>query len=153
MLKEALIDKDTDSHKIIYNMIYVCSFCRRWRQYLIDNGLGATHFLTANVWTCIELNTIFTACLANTGHQRLISIFNSQPCEQFFRSLTPSLVTINFTTKEAFLKVQHVVAVVLVTNELKDDENITFVEKLANNAIPDSAKFVPEFVDDIDLIV
>lgn len=157
MLKEALIDKETDGFTIIYNIIYVASFFRRWRQYLIDSCSGASHFVTANVWTCIELNAVFIARLANTGHHKLASILNSQDCEEFFRTLrsfTPSLVTnINFTVKESFSKIQNVIAAMLVTNELSGKEGVTFVEKMADNAIPDSMKFVPAFEPNIELTV
>lgn len=157
MLKEALIDTETEGSTIIYNMIYVCSFFRRWRQFLIDSGYGASHFVTANVWTCVELNVVFIARLANMGCLKLASILNSQTCEEFFRTLrsfTPSLVTnINFTTKESFQKIQHVNALMTVTNELNAKEGVNFAEKMADSIIPDADKFIPKPELNIDLLV
>lgn len=145
MLREVLVDAGTDGSKIIYNMVYVTSFFRIWREYLRLEKIGASHFFTPNVWTCIELNMLFIARLAEKGLHKLAHILNSQVNEEFFRtlrSMSSSLLTnINFTTKECLQKMQYTSVLMMVTRNLRVQEGLSFAEKFADTIIPDNKKF------------
>ena len=86
-------------------------FLRIWRHWLWENGHSETdHFITANAYTCIELNShMLIGIIYNIIHGKLpkealrIWTAGSQGCEQIFRllrSMTPVFSTIiNFTLK------------------------------------------------------
>ena len=107
----AIFDKSLSQLERIALMWRVAFFCRIWRKWLCLNGYSEKdHFLTANVYLCIEINAHMILCLViNVMNGKLpkeclrVWTTGSQACEQTFRLLRSMSGTfstmVNFTLK------------------------------------------------------
>jgi hypothetical protein len=118
----AYIDVDTPPLIRLFNAYYGVSFVRRWRNDI--QGAAFDNFVTSNIWTCMELNFSFLLDLVLKGNSHLILIWNSQTCEELFRSLRSltsfGLTEINFTLLEALEKINRVKKIHDIAFELRD---------------------------------
>lgn len=101
-------------------------FLRAWRIFVTKtHGLNlSTNFITTNAYACVELNADNLIILIkkfrneNLDELFLPTIFNSQPCEQFFRKMR-SMGTINYTKINfTLLELIHLVGRVELMNDI-----------------------------------
>ena len=153
MLHEAYI---LDESKItlemrLFNIIYVVSFCRRWKSFVIKSKGKAANFLTPNAWACIEVNLVFFVRLLLSGYGDMVYLCNSQPCEETFRTMrsfgTWGFTQINFSMSVALNLLSKVNLLLDVTNTLSM-ENFKFAEKFACQSLPKDSSFVLHFLPD-----
>ena len=109
--RDAIFDKSIAPLKRIKMVWYAVFFCRVWRSWLRSNGYPEDdHFLTPNVYTCLELNAHTLVCIVYGCMNGLLPVASlrvwlsgSQGCEQVFRllrSMTGTFSTIiNFSMK------------------------------------------------------
>lgn len=97
-------------------------FLRAWR-INVQNSLNQ-HFITQNAYSCIELNAknliILIKKFRDAGLKEyfLPTIFNSQPCEGFFRQ-TRSMGTMNYTRITfSILEMMHLIGRVEMMNDI-----------------------------------
>lgn len=124
---KAYIDPSTPLRLRLYFAFFSVSCIRRWRN-SVDKG-SSDSFVTTNVWTSLELNFAAILNLILNGQGHLSLIWNSQTCEELFRtlrSLTSSgLTEINFTLLEALEKMNRVKKIQQIAYDLREDFVLT----------------------------
>jgi len=119
---KAYIELDIDPLTRLYYAYFGLSFIRRWKNDL--EYINEDNFVTSNVWTCMELNFASLLNLVLKGQGQMVLIWNSQSCEELFRSLrsisTFGLTEINFSLLEGLEKINRVHKIQVLSNKLKD---------------------------------
>lgn len=117
---EAFMRKDLSALERVRKMWYRIFILRLWRRYVVEhrNYSLDKNFLTANCYSCIELNAHslvqMIAYLRRINHSEwfLPHLFGSQQCEGIFRqlrSLTTTFSTVaNCSTKEALARLSKI---------------------------------------------
>ncbi|XP_031623022.1 uncharacterized protein LOC116340587 [Contarinia nasturtii] len=117
----------------VYLIWHATFFLRAWKKWIQNSRSSIAkkgeyytvgdNFLTRNCYGCIEINANNLISLMQTFRDRnmdelfLVTLFNSQPCEEFFRQLR-SMGTINFTKVNfTLLEVLHLISRVELLNE------------------------------------
>jgi hypothetical protein len=122
----------------LYHIWYAAFVLRGWREWIImQSNVTVENFVTANAYTCIELNAHALVQLIMKLEQNpelcLPTLCNSQHCEGFFRflrSMTSSLCTVvNFSIQDVLNRVRRVNAEEDLSQDLKE----TFVMPVKNN--------------------
>lgn len=120
---KAYVESDVDPLIRLYHAFFGLSLVRRWRNDL-EYTIKEDSFVTSNVWTCLEINFASLLCLTLKGQGHLVVIWNSQSCEELFRSLrsisTFGLTEINFSLLEALEKINRVHKIQVLSHELKN---------------------------------
>jgi len=141
---KAYIEKETDPLDRLYHAYYVVSFIRRWKTDL--GSQSNADFLTSNSWTCIELNFVFLLSLIMNGQGHKIVIFNSQPCEELFRTLRSlssfGLTEINFSLLEVLEKINRIQILHDIAHDLRE-----------NFVLPENEKMKSDVYNSIDVPV
>lgn len=124
MIHDAFMKKDTSTEERVYKAFYVVSFFRRWRKYIqSEKDLSMENFISSNAWHSLEISAGFLLRLALIGKAYLITISESQKCEDFFRNLrsfsSSGLTNINFTIYEALMKINRILTLEMITNDLE----------------------------------
>ncbi|KAL7014186.1 hypothetical protein ACKWTF_015791 [Chironomus riparius] len=134
---KAYIEKETDPLNRLYHAYYAVSFIRRWRTDLDNKSCG--DFITSNVWTCVELNFVFllSLILKELGH--IIIIWNSQPCEELFRTLRSlssfGLTEINFSSLEVLEKINRIQILHDIAFDLRENFVLPENEKIKSDSL------------------
>lgn len=119
-VSEAFMDESISPQERIRKIWYSIFLVRLWRQF-IENSKTLTlkdNFLTANCYSCLELNAhslIFIIVFLGKSNSKQFFMpknFSSQPCEEFYRQIR-SFTTVystmaNCTTKEAISRVKKI---------------------------------------------
>ncbi|KAL7046017.1 hypothetical protein ACKWTF_002443 [Chironomus riparius] len=133
---KAYIEKETDPLNRLYHAYYAVSFIRRWRTDLDNKSCG--DFLTSNVWTCVELNFVFLLSLILKGLGHIMIIWNSQPCEELFRtwrSLSSfGLTEINFSSLEVLEKINRIQILHDIAFDLRENFVLPENEKIKSDS-------------------
>lgn len=120
VVTEAFMRKDLTPLERVRKMWYRVFILRLWRRYIVAHRPYSLdkNFLTANCYSCIELNAHslvqIIAYLHSINHSELFSphLFGSQQCEGIFRqlrSLTSTFSTVaNCSTKEALSRLSKI---------------------------------------------
>jgi len=120
---KAYIDVDVDPITRLYHAYFAVSFVRRWKSDL-DYDVNENNFVTSNIWTCMELNFASLLNLVLKGQGDMVLIWNSQSCEELFRSLRSissfGLTEINFNLLEGLEKINRVHKIQVLSHELKN---------------------------------
>lgn len=117
---EAFMDESLSPQERIRKIWYSVFLVRLWRQF-IEKSKTLTlkdNFLTANCYSCLELNAhslIFIIVFLRKSNSKqffMLKNFSSQPCEEFYRQIR-SFTTVystmaNCTTKEAIGRVKKI---------------------------------------------
>ena len=137
----------------LFNLIYVVSFCRRWKQFLMENGGKPNNFLTRNAWTSIEMNLVFFVRLLRQGYGHMIYLCTSQTCEEMFRTIrsfgTWGFTQINFSMSTGLDLLSKVNLMLDVMNKLSKS-GMKFGEKFADQSLPSNSKFIPQFLHEFE---
>lgn len=109
-LYEAFINPELEDLERLKKSFRVLCVIRIWRK---NTPKGKRNNFITNVnWACLEMNVTFLLDLILHGKGKLITIWNSQPCEETFRTLrsmgTFGLTQINFSVLEAIEKLSRV---------------------------------------------
>lgn len=119
----SFLDKNISSKERIRQIWYVIFFLRIWRDWLWTNSrYTSDNFITSNVYNCIELNghtLLNVICYlrdnySKTDQQNFFRtwLFNSQPCESFFRSLrsmsTTENTVVNFSVRDVLYRIKRI---------------------------------------------
>jgi len=118
----AFIELDVNPLDRLYYGYFAISFMRIWRNNIPQTEKN--NFITANVWTSLELNFTYLLDLVMNGKGHFTVIYNSQSCEELFRTLRSlssfGLTEINFTVLECFEKINRVRKIQDISFDLKD---------------------------------
>jgi hypothetical protein len=121
-LYDAFIEPTTAPIDRLQKAFQALIFVRIWRNNL--ERKESSLFITNQLWTCLELNVAFLYDLVIQGKGHLVLVWNSQPCEETFRTLrsmtSHSLTEINFTFLESMEKLNRVEKVQELAHELRD---------------------------------
>lgn len=137
---DAFINHERTDLERLYDGFWALSMIRRWRN---NVGIGEReHFITNVNWTCLELNVAFLYEMIKKGFGKFLPIWNSQYCEETFRTLramTPSgLTQVNFTLIEALDRLRRVEKIHEITSKMKDlfvfPENLKIKSDVGSNA-------------------
>lgn len=108
---------------------------RIWRNNI--SGSVSDSFITNGVWTSMEMNFVYLLELVLKGKGHLCVIWNSQTCEELFRTLrslsTFGLTQINFTMLEAFEKLNRVRKIQDISFDLRNKLELVENEKLKSD--------------------
>lgn len=131
-ISSSLYENNLSPLERIYRIWHANFFLRAWRKWLQKADLFAgenkrynltDNFLTRNCYACVEINASNLISIVQTFRDKnlqnmfLPTLFNSQPCEEYFRQLR-SMGTINFTKINfTLLQVFHLVSRVELLNE------------------------------------
>lgn len=119
-IMDAFMDDSISPQQRIRKMWKSIFFLRLWRRSVVQNKSLTlkNNFLTANCYSCIELNghsllrIISFLNKTNQPHLFMPTKFNSQPCEKFYRQIrsftTVYSTVVNCTVKEALGRVQKI---------------------------------------------
>lgn len=138
---DAFIDPEKNDMERLYSGFWALSMIRRWRNNI---EVGSREMFITNVnWACLELNVAYLYEMVKKGKGKFIIIWNSQYCEETFRTLramTPSgLTQINFTLMEALERLCRVQKMHEIATELKDiftfPENIKMKSDISKNSV------------------
>ena len=138
----------------LYNLIYVASFCRRWKQFLLENGGKPGNFITLNAWTCIEINLVFFVRLLRRGYGHMIYLCTSQMCEEMFRTIrsfgTWGFTQINFSMNTGLNLLSKVNLLLDVMNQLSKS-GMKFGEKFADQTLSSNhSPFIPQYLHEFE---
>lgn len=128
-IASALYEEGKTPLERVYQLWHATFFLRAWKQWIKNSKTGGKgynideNFLTSNCYGCIEINANNLISLMQSFRDRkldevfLITLFNSQPCEELFRQLR-SMGTINFTKVNFTLfEVLHLISRVELLND------------------------------------
>lgn len=160
-INAAYEDKTLSPKQRIQKMWYSIFILRVWRQYIYrTKGLTLkNHFLTANCYSCLELNAHSMILLIlflkeiDKPHLFLPKMFSSQACESFFRQIRSvstvySTVT-NCTTKEFLERIQKI----QVSNNITvSASQFEFPRSSHSNNSSDNSFALPGEVEIIEII-
>lgn len=131
----SFIELETSPLDRLYYGYLAVSFVRIWRNNI--SGNMKDNFITNSVWTSIEMNFVYLLELVMKGEGHLIVIWNSQTCEELFRTLrslsTFGLTQINFTMLEAFEKINRVRKIQDIAFDLREAFMLVENEKLKSD--------------------
>lgn len=120
---KAYVDEKTPLRLRLYSAFFGVSCVRRWKNN-VKKGSN-DNFVTTNVWTSMELNFAALLNLILNGQGNLVIVWNSQVCEELFRTLrsltTSGLTEINFTLLEALEKMNRVKKIQQLAFDLRED--------------------------------
>lgn len=123
-LYEAFMKENVASEERVAKAIFSLSTLRRWRKYLKLKSLTIDSFISSQCFHAIEINVRFLIQLCLERKSELITCSNSQSCETFFRTLrtmtSSGLNQINFSIQEALMKINRIVTLTKVKQELKE---------------------------------
>lgn len=117
---DAFMDPNLSPLQRVKKMWHVVFILRIWRSFVVSNGSLnlTTNFLTVNSYSCLEINAhsliliILYLKERNLDDLFLPHLFNSQPCESFFRkirSMTSTYCTItNCSIKEMLGRINRI---------------------------------------------
>lgn len=118
----SLYDDDLKPLERVFRIWRSTFFLRAWR-FSVQNSLNE-HFITQNAYSCIELNAknliILIKKFRDGGAREnfVPTVFNSQPCESFFRKVR-SMGTMNYTRVNfTILELIHLVGRVELMNDI-----------------------------------
>lgn len=119
---DAFINNETIDLDRLYNGFWALSMVRRWRN---NVEIGERELFITNVnWCCLELNVAFLYEMVKKGLGKFLPIWNSQYCEETFRTLramtTSGLTQVNFTLLEALERLRRVGKIHEVSSKMKD---------------------------------
>jgi hypothetical protein len=134
-LYDAFIEPTTTDLDRLKKAFKVLCFLRIWR---VNVPVGErASFITNINWSCIEMNVSFLYQLVLEGKGNLIVIWNSQICEEYFRTLrsmgTYGLTQINFSVLEALQKINRVEKIIEICTKHKSTFNFPEVEKIRSD--------------------
>ena len=110
-IRDSIFDKSISPLKRIELIGFSLFFCRIWRSWLRENNyLENDHFISTNIYTCLELNAhmivyLVYSCVCGSLTKDALRVWlsGSQGCKQMFRllrSMTGTFSTIiNFSMK------------------------------------------------------
>lgn len=131
----AFIELEISSIDRLYFGYYAICFIRIWRNNV--SGNANDNFITNNVWTSIEINFVYLLDLVLKGDGHMSIIWNSQTCEELFRTLrslsTYGLTEINFTLLEALEKINRVRQIQDLSYDLRDTFVLIENEKMKSD--------------------
>lgn len=139
----------------LYNAFFSLVFTRVWRENT-KNG-DSTNFITNNIWACLEINCAFLYDLVKSGNGHLVIVWNSQACEELFRTIrsmaSHNLTQINFNMLEFLEKINRFEKVQSLSFELRDifnlEENIKMKSDSSTVNVP---KYHPTLGECHDII-
>lgn len=117
---DSYMQRDLSPIQRIRKIWYALFLIRIWRQFIVASKIFKLndHFLTANCYTCIELNAhnlvlcILYLRTINKPEWFLPYLYESQPCEAIFRqfraSSSVSSTVVNCTIKEAISRISNI---------------------------------------------
>jgi hypothetical protein len=121
-LFDAFLEPTSTPLDRLYKAFVALIFIRVWRNNLEKKD--SDFFITTQLWTCLELNCAFLYDLVVNGNGHLILVWNSQTCEETFRTLrsmtTHNLTQINFNLLEAFQKINRIEKIQELSHDLRD---------------------------------
>lgn len=124
-ISSSLYEDNLSPLERIYRIWHANFFLRAWRKWIqrTESYNLTDNFLTRNCYACVEINASNLISIIqafrdkNLQHLFLPTLFNSQPCEEYFRQLR-SIGTINFTLINfTLLQVFHLVSRVELLND------------------------------------
>lgn len=118
----AFLNPTTTPLQRLYCAFFSLIFLRIWRNNLSKKESEC--FVSSNVWSSLELNSVFLYQLTLQGNGHLVLVWNSQPCEEFFRQLrsmtSHNLTQINFNFLESLQKINRIEKINELVYDLKD---------------------------------
>lgn len=117
---DSYMDRDLSPIQRIRQIWFSIFLIRIWRQFIVSskNYNLKDHFLTANCYSCVELNahalvlSILHLRNENKAEWFLPHLFESQPCESIFRQFrslsSVNSTVVNCTTKEAISRISKI---------------------------------------------
>jgi hypothetical protein len=134
-LYDALINVETEDLERLRKGFRALSFIRIWRS---NVPVGERYGFITNVnWCCVEMSIGFLYQLVLEGKGKLITIWNSQICEEAFRTLramgTYGLTQINFSVLEVIEKLNRVEKINEISSKYKNTFNFPEIEKLRSD--------------------
>jgi hypothetical protein len=165
----AFADVNLTLKERVFNIWYAVFLLRGWKEWLLNQpGYTMENFITANAYTCIEINAHAILQLINYSKNApelcLPYLANSQHCENFFRylrSMTSTMCTVvNFSLLDLMNRIRRIDLEQELSSELRDtfampekehdakpvsvvpseEEMAIFVEKARSEAIDDLKK-------------
>lgn len=134
-IHDAFITVEITDRERLYKGFWALHMVRTWRN---NTQIGEREKFITNVnWCCLEINVSYLYELVLKGKVRDVILWNSQTCEEYFRTLramTPSgLTQINFSLKDSLHRLNRVEQIFKIVNEQKNIFNFPENNKMKSD--------------------